>query len=370
MTWPLTLRKSVADDVGHAPYARPASDVQKPAGVLEFALFPLSTSEASIAMARLTLLARTCVLALPGVVGLAAAACSSSTSRAGFDGPPADSTSSSSSSGASGNTSGFIGGDSGVPLVDGCTDAAKLVYVLSLEGDLYSFAPADKKFTKVGALDCTLDGKTFTTVSMAVDRDAVAWVNMRDALSFTGESVMFKVDTKTAACTPTNIRGSWGGMGFSTNVGTTDKETLYMIGGSGPVGALLTVDFVKEKINSVVNLPEQVDLELTGTGDGRLYGFLQSNPLAIAAVDKTTAVFSQRAPLSSVQQPKPPMFAFSFWGGDFYVYTATDTSASKTTTVSRYRPSDKSLNNAYMTSIGFHIVGAGVSTCAPTVAPK
>jgi hypothetical protein len=64
------------------------------------------------------------------------------------------------------------------------------------------------------------------------------------------------------------------------------------------------------------------------------------------------------------------MFAFSFWGGDFYVYTATDTSASKTTTVARYRPSDKSLDNAYMTNIGFHIVGAGVSTCAPTSAPK
>jgi hypothetical protein len=36
--------------------------------------------------------------------------------------------------------------------------------------------------------------------------------------------------------------------------------------------------------------------------------------------------------------------------------------------VSRYRPSDKSLDAAYMTNIGFHIVGAGVSTCAPTTA--
>jgi len=313
-------------------------------------------------------IARSCLLALPAVVGLAAGACSSSSSRAGFDAAPADTTS---SSGASGNTSGFVGGDSGVPpTADGCTDAARLVYVLSLEGDLYSFAPADKKFTKVGALDCKLDGKTFTTVSMGVDRDAVAWVNMRDALSFTGESVMFKVDTKTAACTPTNIKGSWGGMGFSTNAGTTDKETLFLIGGTGPVGALLTVDFAKETISPVVNLPEQVDLELTGTGDGRLYGFLQSDPLAIAAVDKSTAVFSSRAPLTSVPQPQPPMFAVAFWGGDFYVYTATDTSPSKTTTVSRYRPSDKSLDNAYMTNIGFHIVGAGVSTCAPTIAPK
>jgi hypothetical protein len=319
---------------------------------------------------RSTRLARTCLLALPAVVGLTAVACGSSSTRPGFDGPPADTTGT--SGGTSGNTSGFIGGDSGVAVgADGCTDAARLVYVLSLEGDLYSFAPADKKFTKVGALNCTLGGKEFSTVSMAVDRDAVAWVNMRDQLSLTGESVMFKVDTKTAACTPTNIKGSWGGMGFSTNAGTTDKETLFMIGqGTGLGGSLLTVDFTAEKIVPVKLLPEQIDLELTGTGDGRLYGFLQSSPLAIAAVDKTSAVFSQKAPLPSVPLPQPPMFAFSFWGGDFYVYTATDTSAAQTSTVSRYRPSDHSIDNAYMTNIGFHIVGAGVSTCAPTAAPK
>lgn len=315
-------------------------------------------------------IARSFLLGLPAAAGLAVIACSSSTPRGGFEAtPPPDTTS---SSGASGNTSGgFAGGDSGVNPTDGCSDAAKLVYVLSLEGDLYSFAPADKKFVKVGALDCKLGGKSFGTISMAVDREAVAWVNMRDELSFTGESVMFKVDTKTAACTPTNIKGSWGGMGFSTNAGTTDKETLFLIGpGSGLKGALLTVDFAKERIVPGVDLPESVDLELTGTGDGRLYGFLQSTPLAIAAIDKSTAAFSGRVPLTGVEDPQAPMFAFSFWGGDFYIYTGTDTSPSKTTTVARYRPSDGSIDKSYMTQIGFHIVGAGVSTCAPTSSPK
>jgi hypothetical protein len=311
---------------------------------------------------------RTSLLVLPALVGLAAVACSSSSTRAGFETPPPDT----SSGGTSGMTSGFVGADSGVPSNgDGCSDAAKLVYVLSLEGDLYSFAPADKKFTKVGALNCTLNGKTFTTVSMAVDRNAVAWVNMRDELSLTGESVMFNVDTKTAKCTPTKIKGTWGGMGFSTNAGTTDKETLYLIGpGSGLNGALLSVDIANEQIVPVADLKEQVDLELTGTGDGRLFGFLQSTPLAIAAVDKKTAAFSDRASLAQVPPPQPPMFAFSFWGGDFYVYTAEDPSPSTTTTVSRYRPSDKSVDSSYMTQIGFHIVGAGVSTCAPVTGPK
>ncbi len=299
---------------------------------------------------------------------MAVIACSSS-SRSGFDDGSSSSSSTSSSSGD--QSSGVLGGGDASPDAsgDGCSDEAKLVYVLSLEGDLYSFAPAAKKFTKVGALNCKSGNTTFIPISMAVDRNAVAWVNMRDENSFGGDDLMFKVDTKTAACTSTAIKGEMGGMGFSLDQGTKDKETLFVIGaGTSPtaIGGLNRVDFTSNKLVPIANLTEQVDLELTGTGDGRLYAFLQAKPLALAAMDKSSAVYSDRVTLTGVQTPQPPMYAFSFWGGDFYFYTATDTSSSKTTTVSRYRPSDKSLDTAYMTNIGFHIVGAGVSTCAPT----
>jgi hypothetical protein len=318
-------------------------------------------------------IARTCLLALPAVVGLAVVACSSSTTRSGYDPNAGSSSGTSGASGASGNSSGFVTGgiDAGANTL-GCSDAAKLVYVLSIEGDLYSFAPAAKAFTKIGPLNCQSGGKTFTPISMGVDRNAVAWVNMRDSDPFSTDpnDLMFKVDTKTAACTLTNIKGQMGGMGFSLDKGTADQETLFVIGaGSSPIkGGLNRVDFAKEQLVPVADLGEQVDLELTGTGDARLFGFLQSNPLALAEVDKSSAAFSNKVSLSQVQKPTAPMFAFSFWGGDFYFYTATSQSASKSTTVSRYRPSDKSLDAAYMTNIGFHIVGAGVSTCAPTTA--
>lgn len=253
---------------------------------------------------------------------------------------------------------------------DGCSEEAKLVYVLSLEGDLYSFAPSAKKFTKVGALDCNVGAKKFIPISMSVDRDAVAWVNMREDKHL-GDDTLFKVDTKTAACTPTTITGGMGGMGFSINEGSSDKETLYVIGpGDDSGGALMKVDFAQEKLVTVAHLQEKVDLELTGTGDGRLYGFLISQPLSLATVNKTTSAFSNRVTLTDVEKPKAPMFAFSFWGGDFYFYTATNTSNATTTNVTRYRPSDGSIDTSYMTAIGFHIVGAGVSTCAPTEQPK
>lgn len=306
-----------------------------------------------------------------GLVGMALAACVSSGSRSAFDTASEGSDGGADASGQ-GASSGFVGTDGGpAPITDGCSDQAKLVYVLSLEGDLYSFAPADKKFTKVGPLNCTLGGQTYVPVSMAVDREAVAWVNMRDPLGFEPDT-LFKVDTKTAACTPSPISGMMGGMGFSMNAGSTDQETLYVVGPGTTPGkpGINRVDFAQQKLVPIADLTQLVDLELTGTGDGRLFGFLIDTPLAISQIDKTTLALSNRVDLPTVPKPKAPMFAFSFWGGDFYVYTATSDSSSSTTNVTRYRPSDGSIDTAYMTSIGFHIVGAGVSTCAPTSAPN
>lgn len=161
-------------------------------------------------------------------------------------------------------------------------------------------------------------------------------------------------------------------MGFSVNAGSTDQETLFMVsqGSSPSTGGISRVDFAQEKLVLIGDLPEPTGLELTGTGDGRLYGFLIASPLAIARIDKATIAYSGRVPLPTVEKPTPPMYAFSFWGGDFYLYTATNTSSVDTSNVARYRPSDGSVDTAYMTDVGFHIVGAGVSTCAPTSPPK
>lgn len=329
--------------------------------------------------------ARSCLLGLFAGVGVVAIGCGGASTRDAFDtNLPADGGSAPSTGVGQQPSAGFGGSGDAGPSADGdgCSEEAKLVYVLSLEGDLYSFSPAAKKFTKIGPLNCQSGNKKFIPISMAVDRNAVAWVNMRedssasdpfggDPLSDSTDDIMFKVDTKTGACTATNIKGTMGGMGFSTDDGTKDKETLYVVG-TAPDGfnpGLMKVDFAAEKLVPITALKEPVDMELTGTGDGRLYGFLMSRPLAVAQVDKTTSAFSKRVSLTQVETPRPPMFAFSFWGGDFYFYTATNDSSARTTTVSRYRPSDGSVDTAYMTSIGFHIVGAGVSTCAPTTGP-
>lgn len=304
-------------------------------------------------------------------------ACSSSdrdfSSSSNDAGGPSPGSTTTDEGGATGN---FVPTDHSDAASDGCSDEARLVYVLSLEGDLYSFAPADKKFTKVGPLTCP-EIAGLTPISMAVGRDAVAWVNMRDTsnpFDLTPTGTLFKVDVKTGKCSPSAVKGNIGGMGFSVDAPSKTDETLYIVGGPNFTSSgLARVDLKAQKIITIGKLPnfgQPTDLELTGTGDGKLYSLLVAQPMGLSEVNKTSAQFATPANLSQVEEPQSPMFAFSFWGGDFYIYTATDTSPTKTTNVTRYRPSDGSVNTTYMTNIGFHIVGAGVSTCAPTSPPK
>jgi hypothetical protein len=99
--------------------------------------------------------------------------------------------------------------------------------------------------------------------------------------------------------------------------------------------------------------------ELTGTGAGDLFAFAAAGPdSVISQLEKTTAHVSAQTTLKGVAQGSG--WAFAFWGGDFYTFTA-PTGAS--TVVTRFRPNDGSI--AEVARFPVKIVGAGVSTCAP-----
>src|SRR5206468_4171769 len=125
----------------------------------------------------------------------------------------------------------------------GCTAAAELIYVLSAENDLYSFDPPSKTFKKIGPLKCDTSAQPgLQPNSMAVDRNAVAWVNYTAGDTLTGADtagVVFKVSTFDASCqpTPVNLTQGWWrlGMGFSTDTvgGTTEK--LFVAGTGDPM---------------------------------------------------------------------------------------------------------------------------------------
>ncbi len=267
---------------------------------------------------------------------------------------------------------GGLGFDAGVSAGDGCSDAAKKIYLFTDSAQLYSFDPPSKTIKLVGQLQCPA-GFLATPNSMAVDRSATAWVNYSDGS-------VFKVDTATAACTPTTYAPNpfgWSqmGMGFSSEAGNPTAERLFVASTSG--GGLASITMPGLALQTIANFSGSLSglsPELTGTGDGRLYGFFVSTgnqDAVVARIDKATAATSEEAPQSGINNVGA--WAFSFWGGDFYLYTATTGS---TSIVTRYHPADATSpasTSTYMSVAqlpnGIRIVGAGVSTCAPTKPP-
>jgi hypothetical protein len=245
------------------------------------------------------------------------------------------------------------------PPFNDCPDAAStFVYVITSNYTLMSFYPPTATFTTIGQIVCPSSSTPF---SMAVDRTGVAYIVFQDGQ-------LFRVSTATAACIPTPfVAGQHGfapefGMGFSHD-STGTGETLYVASGTstGASGQpqLATIDTKTFALHIVGSFNPSIDnAELTGTGAGDLYGF-HATPTGsgIAQIDKTNAQVFADSPLPGVMQGSG--WAFAFWGGDFYTFTA----PSGGTVVTRFRPSDGSI--AQVTQIADTVVGAGVSTCAP-----
>jgi hypothetical protein len=225
-----------------------------------------------------------------------------------------------------------------------CADASTtLIYAVTEEYSLLRFDPSTASFARIGTLDCPDPGSPF---SMAVDREGIAYVLYDDE--------------------PGTHNGAFAefGMGFSANE-DDGGETLYVAGTTGELGSIDTSSYLLTDIGGFT--PTFVQGELTGTGDGRLFSFYATVPQgpssAIVQIDKTNASVIAEDVLPSVTQGGG--WAFGFWGGDFYLFTAPGGAGS---IVTRFRPSDGSTTQ--VATYPEIIVGAGVSTCAPQESPQ
>jgi hypothetical protein len=265
---------------------------------------------------------------------------------------------------------GTFGGDAnGQTTPTDCAEAAKLVYVVSAENDLYSFAPADLKFTKIGTLACPAS-QGATPFSMAVDRAGTAYVNYQDGS-------LFRVSTRDASCQATSFAPQHGfstfGMGFVSDTPGSPAETLYVCGyeltqtGHDKGLGLAKIDVRNMALTPIADFTgalRGIGAELTGTGDARLFGFFEGTPSRLAAIDKGAAATPTPKALDGIATGGASAYAFSFWGGDFWFYTATvGEAASK---VTRYKAATDGSIGVVVENAGMTIVGAGVSTCAPT----
>lgn len=274
------------------------------------------------------------------------------------------------------------GGDSSplVPLppsVD-CAEENKLVYLLSREFELHRFDPRTLTTTRIGPIQCPV---LSAPQSMAVDRSGRAWVLYDDGS-------LFHVSTTTAECTPTQFAPNQEGvrifgMAFVSDAEGSTSETLFLNDNSSPANlgnvfgielmnkglARIDASTLKLSVIGPYDQPLAAVAEMTGTGDGRLYGYFAAPPGA-SATPPTLAQIDKGSAKILWQQPGPPggpaALAIAFWGGDFWLFTSDGNVPSKVerfaTTLGQWQLASP--------NIGFIAVGAGVSTCAPVKAPE
>jgi len=261
-----------------------------------------------------------------------------------------------------GNGGGGGGDDAQGSATGDCSEASKLVYVIDqFSNHLSRFDPSVKQFTDLGALSCPTAGGA-TPFSMGVDRSATAWV-----LYSSGE--LFHVDTTTLACTKTSWTSQAGltvfGMGFSTDTAGGSTDSLYIGGGASQTQSSFTLARVDTTTMVATALGNEPQLpEMTGTGDAELWGFFpEASTAAVVQIDKTNGTALQTFPEPSLAGSGAG-YAFAFWGGDFWVFLIrAGDSESKVYQIDGSTGAIKGTTS----SGGRTIVGAGVSTCAPTV---
>lgn len=269
-----------------------------------------------------------------------------------------------------GASGGGGGGTSGIPDagVDGCSEAARLVYVVDQDKTLSSFDPrqagSPNAFVDLGKLSCPARSLA-EPFSMSVDRQAVAWIIYDSGELFT---VNLRVSPLTCVKTtfaPQQNVGKFG-MGFAANAVGSSEETLFVSGSplsgslsSTKFGTLATTPpYTLSLLGTLTGAPE-----LTGTGDAKLFGFFpDATQPRVAQLDKASGTEVTPKWDASALAGYPLAWAFAFWGGDFWIFLERDVDQS--TNVWRLNGQTGQVTDVHLDT-GRRIVGAGVSTCAP-----
>jgi hypothetical protein len=255
-------------------------------------------------------------------------------------------------------TDGTDGGDEPVDdpaPEDDCDETSDLIYLIDKDtAELHLFDPATLGITLVGELDC--DWIT-TPGSMGVARDGRAFVRYSD-------QTVYEVDLTTLTCAATSYsdrRTGFGafGMGYATDDPTTWRDQLYIANGD-EVALLDTATWTP---TTVARLPSQA--ELTGNAAGELWAFLPLERTGqVRQIDQATGSTVQSLSVSGFPNPTDiDTFAFAAWGGELYAFVREYGMGSSTDV---YRIESSGRMTVVASDIGLNVVGAGVSTCAPT----
>lgn len=247
---------------------------------------------------------------------------------------------------------------------DPCSDESKFVYAVDATQGSYSllkYNPTNSQFSKIGALNCPTTDPDASPFSMSVDRDARAWVLYSDGS-------IYLVDTTTANCSKSSFRSNQQGLGVFGMGFVLDSENtdiLYIAGGqginTGSNAKLASVGSNSLAVNPIADLSGWP--ELTGNALGELWAFFPGGGQPrVSKISRANGAEGTSYPINSIDG-QPNAWAFAAWGGDFYLFYKSQEDASSR--VFKLETDDSSVTEV-VTGSGYYIVGAGVSTCAPT----
>ncbi len=248
-----------------------------------------------------------------------------------------------------------------VPLDDG-------IFVLASNAALWKFFPETNNLVQLGTPACDLPPSTF---SMAVDRLGFAW------LQYSSGALRKVAVSNLAQCVdPGYVPNQQGinnfGMAFVSNSAFDKCDRIFGDQYNGIAESPKTADFfsIDPVTQQVVKLGKSDfgTAEVTGTGDGRAFLFAPSTPSKLVEVDRNTGATISQIPLPGVTAGGG--WAFAFFAGDFYFFTDGQNDSKSEVTHIDYDDSDangKQDITVVLNNVPLKIVGAGVSTCAPTV---
>ncbi len=228
------------------------------------------------------------------------------------------------------------------------------IYLLSNEEDLYTFSPDTFTTTAIGAIDC---GENLNTMTVGRSGAFVA--------AFDGS--LYQVDLETTSCRetafdPSQLFGDKYGMGFVAD-DSPSGETLYITEEQdlAVVDRLSSIDLETFALTTVGFFdPPLPPTELTGTRDGRMFGFhvaTTDGRARLVEIDPTRVEV-----LGGVALPiglNWQAFDFAFYRGYFYLFIATH--GAEGARVLRYDPTGDVVDD--VGRVEFPVIGAGVPTC-------
>jgi hypothetical protein len=234
----------------------------------------------------------------------------------------------------------------------------ELIYTVDAGHYLSSFDPKKlpgDPFHRIGKLTCEPSGQPF---SMAVDREGIAWVLYRSGM-------VYRVSIVDAHCSSglrvEHYPGLFG-MGFASDADKS-TETLFVASErDGSLGMLeVTRDPPRFATLSTLSVPRKNNPELTGTGDGKLFGYFPETGRGfVQELDPQTGNGVGERMKVGGDEGDIGGWAFAHWGGVFYVFVTT---AGNSAVHAIHRKTGK--YELIKDHLPQRIVGAGVSTCAP-----